>query len=67
MASPEIVTMSIRRDKGELVAECDECGTEFPGGVQDDFRTFIQELKDAGWKIRKDGETWEHICPDCQE
>lgn len=59
--------MTIRKSKGELVCECDECGTEEPGGTQDDFRTFIEALKQDGWKIRKEGEAWEHICPDCQE
>lgn len=56
----------IRRDKGELVAECDDCGEEFPGGVSE-FNDFIQSLKDAGWRIRKDGDDWVHICTCCSE
>ena len=62
----------IRRQRGELVAECDGCGAEFPGGCQDDFREFIQDIKDAGWRIVRgedeDGEgngSWEHYCEDC--
>ncbi len=56
----------IRKEKGELIAECSECGEDFPGGVQDDFRAFVEELKAAGWKIKKDGDEWLHICPECQ-
>lgn len=56
----------IRREKGELIAECDECGAEHPGGTQDDFRAFVQELKDEGWRIGKDGDVWTHTCPDCR-
>lgn len=56
----------IRREKGELIAECTECGTEFAGGVEDDFRAFIQSMKAAGWLVRKDGEDWEHLCEDCK-
>ncbi len=57
----------IRKEDGELVAECNICGDEFPGGVQNDFHAFVQELKDAGWKIKKDGDEWRHTCPECSE
>jgi hypothetical protein len=59
--------VTIRNEKGELVCECDECGQEECGGTEDDFRKFVQSLEDGGWKIRKDGDTWEHFCPDCKE
>ncbi len=60
----------IRRDKGEIIFECDECGADFPGGTAE-FYEVLQDLKAAGWRIRKvededDGETtWEHYCADC--
>jgi hypothetical protein len=57
----------IRRVRGELVAECDDCGAEYAGGVQDDFRAFVDEIKDAGWQIYKDGDDWCHRCPECQQ
>lgn len=56
----------IRKVKGELVAECNECGDEFPGGVLEWF-PFINDMKENGWKITKDGDEWIHLCPDCQE
>ncbi len=57
----------IRKEDGELICEC-ECGETFPGGTEDNFRTFVQHVRDAGWKIRKDEDgTWLHICPGCQE
>jgi len=55
----------IHREGGELVAECTECGAEFAGGVMDDFHAFIADLKEEGWKIRKNGDDWDHVCPDC--
>lgn len=54
----------IHRENGELVAECDCCGTEFPGGTLE-WDAFIADLKREGWRIKKDGETWEHYCEEC--
>lgn len=57
----------IRRERGELIAECDNCGESsdcyFRGG--DDWHEFIAELKEKGWRIRKDDDEWKHYCPDC--
>lgn len=57
----------IRRDHGELACECNECGEEYYGGTLDDFREFVEELKSAGWLIRKDGDEWQHICDECRK
>jgi hypothetical protein len=56
----------IYRSKGELVCECNECGEERYGGTQE-FRDFVEELKDASWSITKDGDEWRHVCPDCED
>ncbi len=53
----------IRREGGDLVAECDECG-ETREAETDDFHDFVEELKDAGWRIRKEDGEWKHRCPD---
>lgn len=51
--------------RGEHVATCDECGGEEAGGTRE-FREFVSDLKDMGWKIRKDEDgNWTHECPDC--
>ena len=55
----------IRKEDGEFVAMC-ECGEFFSGGTEEDFRRFVQQLKDAGWKVRKEEDEWLHICPECQ-
>lgn len=57
----------IRRSNDEFIAECTECGTEFAGGVEDDFRAFVQALKDAGWQVRNNDGEWEHYCEDCKQ
>ncbi len=56
--------MSIRRERGEIVAECNECGAEYPGGTLE-WGQFIMDLKDEGWRFRKVNDEWEHRCPDC--
>lgn len=56
----------IGRKKGELVVVCEECGGDEYGGTLD-FREFIEDLKSKGWKIKKTAESWEHICPSCNE
>lgn len=54
----------ISKNRGELVAECDNCGEEFLGYTLDWYE-FICDLKDEGWKIRKDVDEWLHFCPSC--
>lgn len=54
----------IRKDKGELVAVCEECGEEHYGGTLE-WADFIADLKAAGWRIRKDGKEWLHLCESC--
>lgn len=54
----------IHTERGEHVAECNECGmSEYAGTLE--FREFVRHLKEAGWKISKDEDEWTHLCPDC--
>ncbi len=53
---------------GDITAYCDEpgCNTEevyegFDGHC--DLQNAIKEMKEQGWKIRKDGSGWFHSCP----
>lgn len=59
----------IRCERGELVAECNECGDTFAAGFTGDFHDFIRDLKDEGWKIEREegdgADEWLHFCPDC--
>lgn len=55
----------IYRDKGEFIAECNECGDCFYGGVVDDFHAFIKELKGEGWIANKVDDEWIHLCSEC--
>lgn len=56
----------LRNDGDEKVVECNECGAEEYSGTLD-FRGFVYDLKKEGWKIRKEGDEWIHICPTCAE
>lgn len=55
----------IRKDKGEYVCTCDECGDKNYGGTLE-FHDFVQQLKEDGWRIRKDEDEWQHFCPECE-
>ena len=55
----------IRKENGEYCCECTECGMGEFGGTIEDFREFVQQWKDTGWKIRKEDDEWQHTCPDC--
>lgn len=44
---------------------CDDCGNYFHLGART-FKARIQEIKDAGWKVRKFFEVWCHYCPNCE-
>lgn len=55
----------IGKKKGEFVATCEDCGAEFYGGVQEDFRAFVDEIKANGWTVRNNDGDWEHYCEDC--
>ncbi len=57
----------IRKTKGEFVVECNECGAEAYGGIEERFMVFLDEIKKEGWKARKDGEEWEHYCENCSD
>lgn len=55
----------IRKEEGELVVECNACEETQYGGTLE-FRDFIADIKDNGWRIRKnDMDEWEHFCPEC--
>lgn len=54
----------IERSKGELTVECDDCGETQHGGTTD-WQQFIQDIKNDGWRIVKDGKEWLHYCEDC--
>lgn len=56
--------MTIRNVQGELQCECNDCGETHYGGTLE-FQAFIADLKEQGWKTRKDDDEWQHLCPGC--
>ena len=59
--------MAIHKVKGEFKCVCEDCGDELFGGCTDDFIEFVEYIKEEGWRIKKDGADWIHICPTCAE
>lgn len=57
--------MTIARQRGKIVFQCDDCGAEYDT-LTDDFRDGLDDAKSDGWVARLvDGE-WQHFCPDCK-
>jgi Fe2+ or Zn2+ uptake regulation protein len=56
----------IERDRfdGPTTFCCDECG-EVDETRCTDFASALAKIKSHGWKARKVGEDWQHLCQDC--
>jgi hypothetical protein len=53
------------RQKGNVVFQCDECGAVLDTNTSD-FASARNLLKRERWVTEKDGDVWEHFCPDCK-
>lgn len=53
--------MSVTRDYGDVVFECDTCG-EIIETHTDDFMDALSFAKGEGWIVSKDGDDWVHFC-----
>lgn len=56
--------MSITRDHGEIVLECDKCSETIETG-EEDFNAAWNEAKTQGWRAYKEDDEWCHSCPAC--
>lgn len=57
--------MTIQREDGEFVAECDLCGDMLYTEVRE-FYLVPETMKQSGWGITKNRDgTWTHRCPQC--
>jgi len=61
--------MSIEQLTWGFDVTCDYCGeTQFFDISEHHFPTLLAEMKEYGWKSRKDqDDEWEHFCPSCQD
>lgn len=58
--------MSITRIGSERWLSCDECGDDQDGQYENaDFKQMVDDAKNAGWLIRKNGSDYEHFCRCC--
>lgn len=45
---------------------CDICEKECTDVYhEEDFNAMIHEARADGWAITRDGDDWQHICPNC--
>ena len=56
--------MSIIRNHGFIVFECDDCGETLETGVKE-FYLAPEAAKQEGWDISKANGEWIHRCPEC--
>lgn len=56
--------MSLTRDKGLIVIECDDCDEVEETGT-DDLRDALDHIETEGWTKKSVGHTWEHFCRSC--
>jgi hypothetical protein len=54
----------IQRIHGKVTFECDRCG-EVLNTAEGDFQDALQTLRESGWKAKKIGDDWTHICDEC--
>jgi hypothetical protein len=58
--------MSVLRQHGQIVFECDACGDTHESGTTD-FHDAYADAKDAGWvSFKNDEGDWEHRCEACK-
>jgi len=47
------------------VVHCDFCDEELYLMDSEYFQDALREMKEYGWKSRKENDEWVNICPDC--
>lgn len=58
--------MSIERQHGEIIFECDECGDTLDTFTKR-FDDALAVLNDAGWMAVKVDDHYEHVCDKCSD
>lgn len=59
--------MSIERwGYGNYEVTCDQCGDSEDYTVFEGWPELMEEMKADGWRSRKVGKDWQHICDACQ-
>ena len=63
--------MGIKRFRGLIIFECDECGEEIETN-ESDFQAAINVFRNdpegEKWESNQDGKgSWSNYCPDCKE
>lgn len=55
----------IHRNHQMFEFECDDCG-ETLDTSETEWTEAMRVMKNAGWVSRKNGNSWEHFCPQCE-
>lgn len=46
---------------------CDDDGCTEAEDFEGSFYGVVDEMKQSGWTIKKDGREWHHSCPSCSD
>ena len=57
--------MTLHRERGEIVWECDGCDATLPTSTED-FAEARHELSAEGWATRREADDWAHLCAKCK-
>lgn len=58
--------MSIDKQHGRIMIECDSCNEVFTGGADVEWEETWAAAKHDGWKARKIAGEWLRSCPACK-
>lgn len=56
--------MTLSRDRGLIVFECDECGDTEETETRD-FAEAREHIRAEGWTTQRSGDDWLHVCRGC--
>ena len=54
----------IDKDGYSYMVVCDNCGEGTEVNTWDDA---LELMRDDGWQKKKNGNSWNHYCPECKE
>jgi hypothetical protein len=52
-------------DSDVFEVSCDYCSKDTEVDSGGDWSGMLLKIKSSGWKVRKVGDEWKHMCPEC--
>ena len=52
-------------DRDIFEVSCDYCSEDIEIDSNGDWDELLLKIREAGWRIKKEGDEWKHKCPEC--